>query len=83
MHYLTGPETIVRPASRHPSGFVWGRTTPGWASPLSIVVTFHWLLVKIPVVQEGSGEGGGEGGGSAVQKASINNINEEMLLGRS
>ena len=53
------------------------------------------LIVKIPVVQEGrglgrrgwggrAGNGGGGGrGGSAVQKASINNVNEEILLGRS
>ena len=33
-HYLTGPET-AETASHHPSGFAWGRTTPGWASPLS------------------------------------------------
>ena len=29
--HLTGPETAGT-ASHHPSGFVWGRTTPGWAS---------------------------------------------------
>ena len=34
MHYLTGPETIVR-RTHHRLGFVWSRTTPGWASPSS------------------------------------------------
>ena len=32
VHYLTGPET-TEPASRHRLGFMWDRTTPGWASP--------------------------------------------------
>ena len=42
MHYLTGPETIEHrtTASRHRLGFMWSRTTPGWASPSISVSCF-------------------------------------------
>ena len=36
MHYLTGHETTVR-RIHHRLGFVWSRTTPGWASPSNFV----------------------------------------------
>ena len=51
MHYLTGHETTAR-RIHHRLGFVWSRTTPGWASPSIVGI---WLIVKIPVVQEGRG----------------------------
>ena len=63
---------------------------PGWKLPASIS-----LIVHFPPVQErrglgrsawqeraGNGKREGRGRGSAVQKASMNNINEQLLLGR-
>ena len=59
MHYLTGPETTTRP-SHHRLGFVWSRTTPGWASPTIYLQTPNELVAP-PFAPACSADGGGAG----------------------